>query len=42
MHKTNPLFAEVLEYIEAEGSQIDLENEPKRVLSHDAGKFTRS
>ncbi|MDZ8189512.1 MAG: hypothetical protein RMX96_32330 [Nostoc sp. ChiSLP02] len=27
MHKDNPLFAEVLEYIEAERSQIDLENE---------------
>ncbi|MBD6618428.1 hypothetical protein FNW02_22025 [Komarekiella sp. 'clone 1'] len=29
MHKDNPLFAEVLEYIEAERSQIDLENETK-------------
>ena len=29
MDKNNPLFAEVLEYIEAERSQIDLENETK-------------
>ena len=29
MHKDNPLFTEVLEYIEAERSQIDLENETK-------------
>ncbi|MEH2182590.1 hypothetical protein [Nostoc sp.] len=29
MHKYNPLFAEVLEYIEAERSQIDLQNETK-------------
>jgi len=29
MHKDNPLFGEVLEYIEAERSQIDLENETK-------------
>ncbi|MCF2150185.1 hypothetical protein IQ276_027890 [Desmonostoc muscorum LEGE 12446] len=29
MHKDNPLFSEVLEYIEAERSQIDLENETK-------------
>ncbi|MCC5663522.1 hypothetical protein LC653_06125 [Nostoc sp. CHAB 5784] len=29
MHKDNPLFPEVLEYIEAERSQIDLENETK-------------
>ncbi|MDZ8262566.1 hypothetical protein [Nostoc sp. ChiQUE01b] len=26
MHKDNPLFAEVLEYIETERSQMDLEN----------------
>ncbi|MBN3908057.1 MAG: hypothetical protein HWQ35_16320 [Nostoc sp. NMS1] len=29
MHKDNPLFAETLEYIEAERSQIDLESETK-------------
>ncbi|MCL6749900.1 hypothetical protein KBT16_02450 [Nostoc sp. CCCryo 231-06] len=29
MHKDNPLFAEVLEYIEAERSQVDLDNETK-------------
>ena len=29
MHKDNPLFTEVLEYIEADRSQIDLENETK-------------
>ncbi|MEH2095700.1 hypothetical protein [Nostoc sp.] len=29
MHKDNPLFAEVLEYIEAERSQLDLDNETK-------------
>ncbi|MBD2727207.1 hypothetical protein H6G96_12935 [Nostoc sp. FACHB-892] len=29
MHKDNPLFTEVLEYIEAERSQIDLDNETK-------------
>lgn len=29
MHKDNPLFSEVLEYIEAERSQIDLEDETK-------------
>ena len=29
MHKDNPLFPEVLEYIEADRSQIDLENETK-------------
>ncbi|MEI1375172.1 hypothetical protein PQG02_17230 [Nostoc sp. UHCC 0926] len=29
MHKDNPLFAEVLEYIEAERSQMGLQNETK-------------
>ncbi|MEH2288071.1 hypothetical protein [Nostoc sp.] len=29
MHKNNPLFAETVEYIEAERSQVDLENETK-------------
>ncbi|MEH1934070.1 MAG: hypothetical protein V7L14_10140 [Nostoc sp.] len=29
MHKDNPLFSEVLEYIETERSQIDLENKTK-------------
>ncbi|NDJ26273.1 hypothetical protein GS682_32890 [Nostoc sp. B(2019)] len=29
MHKDNPLFAEVLEYIEGERNKIDLENETK-------------
>ena len=29
MHRDNPLFAEVLEYIEAERSQMDLQNETK-------------
>ncbi|MEH2159608.1 MAG: hypothetical protein V7K38_00820 [Nostoc sp.] len=29
MHKNNPLFADVLEYIEAERSQVDLDNETK-------------
>ncbi|MEH1919069.1 hypothetical protein [Nostoc sp.] len=29
MHKDNPLFTEVMEYIEADRSQIDLENETR-------------
>ncbi|MFN6528862.1 hypothetical protein [Nostoc sp. ChiSLP03a] len=29
MHRDNPLFGEVLEYIEAERNQVDLDNETK-------------